>query len=225
VVVTAGGTREPIDPVRFIGNRSSGKQGYAFARVAVARGARVTLVSANVALPDPAGAEVVRVGTAEELRLATVKAAEEADVVVMAAAPADFRPECYEAEKIKKREGEGPPTLRLVTNPDIAAELGARKRPDQVLVAFAAETAAEPVALANAREKLLRKRADLIVVNEVGIDRTFGADNNTAIVLGAAIEPTRIGERSKDDLADAVLDLVSRQLSHTPDTGRAPNTS
>jgi phosphopantothenoylcysteine decarboxylase/phosphopantothenate--cysteine ligase len=112
-----------------------------------------------------------------------------------------------------------------VTNPDIAAELGARKRPDQVLVAFAAETAAEPVALANAREKLLRKRADLIVVNEVGIDRTFGADNNTAIVLGAAIEPTRIGERSKDDLADAVLDLVSRQLSHTPDTGRAPNTS
>jgi phosphopantothenoylcysteine decarboxylase/phosphopantothenate--cysteine ligase len=225
VVVTAGGTREPIDPVRFIGNRSSGKQGYAFARAAVARGARVTLVSANVALPDPAGAEVVRVGTTEELRLATVKAAEEADVVVMAAAPADFRPEHYEAEKIKKRDGEGPPALRLVTNPDIAAELGARKRPDQVLVAFAAETAAEPVALANAREKLLRKRADLIVVNEVGIDRTFGADNNTAIVLGAAIEPTRIGERSKDDLADAVLDLVSRQLSHTPDTGRAPNTS
>jgi phosphopantothenoylcysteine decarboxylase/phosphopantothenate--cysteine ligase len=225
VVVTAGGTREPIDPVRFIGNRSSGKQGYAFARAAVARGARVTLVSANVALPDPAGAEVVRVGTTEELRLATVKAAEEADVVVMAAAPADFRPEHYEAEKIKKRDGEGPPALRLVSNPDIAAELGARKRPDQVLVAFAAETAAEPVALANAREKLLRKRADLIVVNEVGIDRTFGADNNTAIVLGAAIEPTRIGERSKDDLADAVLDLVSRQLSHTPDTGRAPNTS
>ncbi|NJC66315.1 bifunctional phosphopantothenoylcysteine decarboxylase/phosphopantothenate--cysteine ligase CoaBC [Planosporangium flavigriseum] len=219
VVVTAGGTREPIDPVRFIGNRSSGKQGYAFARAAVARGARVTLVSANVALPDPAGTDVVRVGTTEELRQATLKAAEEADVVVMAAAPCDFRPAHYEAEKIKKKDGEDAPTLRLVANPDIAAELGARKRADQVLVAFAAETAAEPVALANARQKLLRKRADLIVVNEVGIDRTFGADDNAAIVLGAGIEPVQIGNRTKDDLAQAVLDLVSSRLSHICENG------
>jgi phosphopantothenoylcysteine decarboxylase/phosphopantothenate--cysteine ligase len=219
IVVTAGGTREPIDPVRFIGNRSSGKQGYAFARAAVARGARVTIVSANVALPNPAGADVVRVGTTEELRLATLKVADEADVVVMAAAPCDFRPAQYEAEKIKKEPGAGAPTLHLVTNPDIAAELGARKRPGQVLVAFAAETAAEPVALANAREKLLRKRADLIVVNEVGADRTFGADDNAAVVLGAEIEPTRIGQRSKDDLADAVLDLVTARLSHASDAG------
>jgi phosphopantothenoylcysteine decarboxylase/phosphopantothenate--cysteine ligase len=219
VVVTAGGTREPLDPVRFIGNRSSGKQGYAFAHAAVARGARVTVVSANVALPDPAGAEVIRVGTTEELRLATLKAADEADVIVMAAAPCDFRPAHYEPEKIKKRDDEDAPTLRLVATTDIAAELGARKRPDQVLVAFAAETAAEPVALANAREKLRRKRADLIVVNEVGVDRTFGSDNNAAIVLGAAIEPVRIGNRAKEDLADAVLDLVSGRLSHTPDGG------
>jgi phosphopantothenoylcysteine decarboxylase/phosphopantothenate--cysteine ligase len=219
IVVTAGGTREPIDPVRFIGNRSSGKQGYAFARAAVARGARVTIVSANVALPNPAGADVVRVGTTEELRLATLKVADEADVVVMAAAPCDFRPAQYEAEKIKKEPGAGAPTLHLVTNPDIAAELGARKRPGQVLVTFAAETAAEPVALANAREKLLRKRADLIVVNEVGADRTFGADDNAAVVLGAEIEPTRIGQRSKDDLADAVLDLVTARLSHASDAG------
>nr|WP_205864266.1 bifunctional phosphopantothenoylcysteine decarboxylase/phosphopantothenate--cysteine ligase CoaBC [Planosporangium mesophilum] len=219
VVVTAGGTREPIDPVRFIGNRSSGKQGYAFARAAVARGARVTIVSANVALPAPAGADIVRVGTTEELRQATLKAAEEADAVVMAAAPCDFRPEHYEAEKIKKRDGADAPTLRLVANPDIAAELGARKRPGQVLVAFAAETAAEPVALENAREKLLRKRADLIVVNEVGVDRTFGADTNAAIVLGPEIEPIRIGERSKEELADAVLDLVSGRLCHTPGAG------
>nr|WP_240942890.1 bifunctional phosphopantothenoylcysteine decarboxylase/phosphopantothenate--cysteine ligase CoaBC [Planosporangium thailandense] len=219
VVVTAGGTREPIDPVRFIGNRSSGKQGYAFARAAVARGARVTVVSANVALPDPAGADVVRVGTTEELRLATVKAAEEADAVIMAAAPSDFRPAHYAAEKIKKRDGEDAPTLRLVANPDIAAELGERKRPGQVLVAFAAETAAEPVALANAQEKLRRKRADLIVVNEVGADRTFGADNNAAVVLGAGIEPVRIGDRTKDELADAVLDLVVGRLSDTPRTG------
>ncbi|MGC9668597.1 bifunctional phosphopantothenoylcysteine decarboxylase/phosphopantothenate--cysteine ligase CoaBC [Planosporangium sp. 12N6] len=218
VVVTAGGTREPLDPVRFIGNRSSGKQGYAFARAAAARGARVTVVSANVTLPDPAGVTVVRVGTTEELRQATLKAAEDADVIVMAAAPCDFRPARYEAEKIKKREGADAPTLDLVATADIAAELGARKPPGQVLVAFAAETAAEPVALANAREKLLRKRADLIVVNEVGADRTFGADTNAAVVLGAAIEPTRIGERSKEDLADAVLDLAVNCLPRTAGT-------
>jgi phosphopantothenoylcysteine decarboxylase/phosphopantothenate--cysteine ligase len=221
VVVTAGGTREPIDPVRFIGNRSSGKQGYAFARAAVARGAQVTLVSANVALPDPAGVDVVRTGTTEELRAATLKAAEDADVVVMAAAPCDFRPAHYEAQKIKKRDGAEAPTLSLVANPDIAAELGARKRPGQVLVTFAAETAAEPVALANAQEKLRRKRADLIVVNEVGADRTFGADNNAAIVLGG-VEPVRIGDRSKEELADAVLDLVAGRLSQTLDAGESP---
>jgi len=208
VVVTAGGTREPIDPIRYIGNRSSGKQGYAFARAAVARGARVTLIAANVALPDPAGADIVRVGSTEELRLATLKAAGDADVVVMAAAPADFRPERYVPEKIKKGYGTDELTLRLVTNPDIAAELGARKPPGQVLVAFAAETAAEPQALANAREKLARKKADLIVVNEVGADRTFGADDNAAIVLRPDGAATPIGRRSKEDLADAVLDLV-----------------
>jgi phosphopantothenoylcysteine decarboxylase/phosphopantothenate--cysteine ligase len=222
VVVTAGGTREPIDPVRFIGNRSSGKQGYAFARAAAARGAQVTLVSANVALPDPAGIDVVPVGTTEELRVATLKAAEDADVVVMAAAPCDFRPMHYEVEKIKKRDGGDAPTLSLVANPDIAAELGARKPPGQVLVTFAAETAAEPVALANAQEKLRRKRADLIVVNEVGADRTFGADNNAAIVLGGAVEPVRIGDRSKEELADAVLDLVAGRLSQTLDAGESP---
>jgi phosphopantothenoylcysteine decarboxylase / phosphopantothenate---cysteine ligase len=208
VVITAGGTREPLDPVRFIGNRSSGKQGYAFARAAVARGARVTLIAANVALPDPAGADIVRVGSTEELRLATLKAAGEADIVVMAAAPSDFRPEHYAPEKIKKEYGTDELTLRLVTNPDIAAELGARKPPGQVLVAFAAETAAEPQALANAGEKLARKRADLIVVNEVGADRTFGADDNAAIVLSPDGAATPIGQRSKEDLADAVLDLV-----------------
>jgi phosphopantothenoylcysteine decarboxylase/phosphopantothenate--cysteine ligase len=208
VVITAGGTREPLDPVRFIGNRSSGKQGYAFARAAVARGARVTLIAANVALPDPAGADIVRVGSTEELRLATLKAAGDADIVVMAAAPSDFRPEHYAPEKIKKEYGTDELTLRLVTNPDIAAELGARKPPGQVLVAFAAETAAEPQALANAGEKLARKRADLIVVNEVGADRTFGADDNAAIVLSPDGAATPIGQRSKEDLADAVLDLV-----------------
>ena len=140
VVVTAGGTREPLDPVRYLGNRSSGKQGYAFARTAVARGARVTLIAANVGLPVPAGVSLINVGTTEELRKATVEAAAEADVVVMAAAPADFRPAEYAPTKIKKSPLGDAPTLRLVVNPDIAAELGERKRPGQVLVAFAAET-------------------------------------------------------------------------------------
>ncbi|MDR7274175.1 phosphopantothenoylcysteine decarboxylase/phosphopantothenate--cysteine ligase [Catenuloplanes atrovinosus] len=212
VVVTAGGTREPLDPVRFLGNRSSGKQGYAFATAAAARGARVTLVSANVALPDPAGADVVRVGTTEELRKAVVAAADGADVVVMAAAPADFRPAAVADQKIKKAEDGAAPVIELVTNPDIAAELGARKPPGQVLVAFAAET---HDAIENARGKLRRKRADLIVVNEVGVDKVFGADANAATVLAADGFETRFDERPKEDLADAVLNLVVRQLSST----------
>ncbi len=205
VVVTAGGTREPLDPVRFLGNRSSGKQGYAFARTAVARGARVTLVAANVGLPDPAGVTVLRVGTTEELRTATVATAADADAVVMAAAPADFRPATYQSNKIKKTDDGSAPTLELVTTPDIAAELGARKRPGQILVAFAAET---HDALVHGRAKLARKRADLIVVNEVGAERGFGTDVNAATVIGADGSVTDLAEQPKEALADAVWDLV-----------------
>jgi phosphopantothenoylcysteine decarboxylase/phosphopantothenate--cysteine ligase len=205
VVVTAGGTREPLDPVRFLGNRSSGKQGYAFAVTAAARGASVTLIAANSALPDPAGVDVVRVGTTEELRAATVAAAATADAVVMAAAPSDFRPAAYSDQKIKKVDGGDAPVIELVTNPDIAAELGSRKRPGQVLVAFAAET---HDALAHGAAKLTRKRADLIVVNEVGPTRAFGTEVNAATVLGADGSTTVLPEQAKDDLADAVWDLV-----------------
>ncbi|SCL29635.1 bifunctional phosphopantothenoylcysteine decarboxylase/phosphopantothenate--cysteine ligase CoaBC [Micromonospora inyonensis] len=210
VVVTAGGTREPLDPVRFLGNRSSGKQGYAFARAAVGRGARVTLIAANVSLPDPAGVDLVRVGTTEELRTATLAAAETADVVVMAAAPADFRPATYAPGKIKKSEDGGAPTIELVTNPDIAAELGGRRRPGQVLVVFAAETGD---AEANGRAKLARKRADLIVINEVGADKVFGAETNAATVVGADGSTRVIPERTKEDLADDVWDLVVPRLT------------
>jgi phosphopantothenoylcysteine decarboxylase/phosphopantothenate--cysteine ligase len=213
VVVTAGGTREPIDPVRFIGNRSSGKQGYALARAAAARGARVTVVAANVSLADPAGASVVRVGTTEELRQATVKAAEGADAVVMAAAPADFRPASFASTKIKKREGEAAPVIDLVTNPDIAAEIGAAKRPGQILVAFAAETAEIDEAVANGHAKLLRKRADLVVVNQVGIDKTFGAERNAGVILTADGERIEFPESEKDDLADRIWDLVVSRLT------------
>ncbi len=209
VVVTAGGTREPLDPVRFIGNRSSGKQGYALARAAAARGARVTLIAANVTLPDPAGVDLTRVGTTEELRAAVVKASGDADVVVMAAAPADFRPATVATQKMKKTDDGTPEAVRLVTNPDIAAELGAAKRPGQVLVAFAAET---HDALDHARAKLVRKRADLIVVNEVGVDRVFGADHNEVTLLGADGSTARSGELRKDDVADMIWDHVGTLL-------------
>ncbi|MGA3565390.1 bifunctional phosphopantothenoylcysteine decarboxylase/phosphopantothenate--cysteine ligase CoaBC [Melissospora conviva] len=209
VVVTAGGTREPLDPVRFLGNRSSGKQGYAFARAAAARGAKVTLIAANTALPDPAGVDLIRVGTTEELRSATVAAAADADVVVMAAAPADFRPADYASAKIKKSEDGTAPTIELVTNPDIAAELGRSRRPGSLLVIFAAET---HDAEANGRAKLARKGADLIVINEVGVDKVFGADTNAATVLAADGAAWTFAEQPKEQLADGVWDLVVGRL-------------
>jgi phosphopantothenoylcysteine decarboxylase/phosphopantothenate--cysteine ligase len=214
VVVTAGGTREPLDPVRFLGNRSSGRQGYAFARTAVARGARVTVVAAHVDLPDPAGASVVRVGTTEELRKATVEAAADADAIVMAAAPADFRPVAYQSQKIKKSDDGSAPTIELTMTPDVAAELGSRKRPGQVLVAFAAET---HDAIEGGRRKLIRKRADLVVVNEVGPDLGFGTPDNAAWVLRADGGPdVELSRRSKEELADAVWDLVAGLLPGLP---------
>ncbi len=215
VVVTAGGTREPLDPVRFLGNRSSGRQGYALARTAVARGATVQVVAANVDLPDPAGAEVLRVETTEQLRTATLAAARQADVVVMAAAPCDFRPAEVSAEKIKK-DASGRLELSLVATPDIAAELGVAKPSGQVLVAFAAETATGPAALANARAKLAAKRADLIVLNEVGGGEgrqdPFGSDYNAATVLAADGATTVLPRATKEELADAIWDLVKPLL-------------
>ncbi|MEU6173368.1 bifunctional phosphopantothenoylcysteine decarboxylase/phosphopantothenate--cysteine ligase CoaBC [Streptantibioticus parmotrematis] len=209
VVVSAGGTREPLDPVRFLGNRSSGKQGYALARTAVARGARVTLVAANTDLPDPAGADVVRVGTAVQLREAVLKAASDADAVVMAAAVADFRPATYAAGKIKKREGQEPAPVELVRNPDVLAELAAdRSHAGQVVVGFAAET---DDVLANGRAKLARKGCDLLVVNEVGERRTFGAEENEAVVLAADGTETPVPYGPKEALADVVWDLVARR--------------
>ncbi|ESP96751.1 bifunctional phosphopantothenoylcysteine decarboxylase/phosphopantothenate synthase [Streptomyces sp. GBA 94-10 4N24] len=210
VVVSAGGTREPLDPVRFLGNRSSGKQGYALARTAAARGARVTLLSANAALPDPAGVDVVHVTTAMELRDAVRQAAGTADAVVMAAAVADFRPAAYATGKIKKREGREPEPVALVRNPDILAELAAdRARPGQLIVGFAAET---DDVLANGRAKLRRKGCDLLVVNEVGENKTFGAEESEALVLAADGSETPVPYGRKENLADTVWDLVANRL-------------
>ncbi|MBB5118184.1 phosphopantothenoylcysteine decarboxylase [Streptomyces eurocidicus] len=211
VVVSAGGTREPLDPVRFLGNRSSGKQGYALARTAVARGARVTLVAANSELPDPAGVDVVRVGTAVQMREAVLKAAAAADAVVMAAAVADFRPASYASGKIKKRDGQDPEPVVLVRNPDILAELSAdRPRPGQIVVGFAAET---DDVLANGRAKLARKGCDLLVVNEVGERKTFGAERSEAVVLAPDGSETPVPYGPKEGLADIVWNLVTERLS------------
>ncbi|MCF3962178.1 bifunctional phosphopantothenoylcysteine decarboxylase/phosphopantothenate--cysteine ligase CoaBC [Streptomyces fuscigenes] len=210
VVISAGGTREPLDPVRFLGNRSSGKQGFALARTAVARGARVTLIEANTGLADPAGADVVHVGTALELRDAALKAVADADAVVMAAAVADFRPAAYATGKIKKKDGAEPAPLELVRNPDILAELSAvRPVPGQVVVGFAAET---DDVLDNGRAKLRRKGCDLLVVNEVGVDKTFGAAESEAVVLAADGGETVVPYGPKEALADTVWDLVAPRL-------------
>ncbi|WP_062444186.1 bifunctional phosphopantothenoylcysteine decarboxylase/phosphopantothenate--cysteine ligase CoaBC [Herbidospora daliensis] len=212
VVVSAGGTREAIDPVRFIGNRSSGLQGYALARVAAARGAAVTLVAANVALPDPAGVDVVRVESALQLRDAVIDAVAEADAVVMAAAVADFRPVAPRLSKIKKT-GDEPEAIRLTKNPDILAELGERRRAGEksprVIVGFAAET---DDVLANGQAKLARKGCDLLVVNQVGENLAFGTPDNAATVLVADGEPVEIPRGPKDDLAGVVWDLIAARL-------------
>lgn len=211
VVVSAGGTREPLDPVRFLGNRSSGKQGYALARTAVARGARVTLVSANAALADPAGVDVVRVGTALQLREAVLKAAADADAVVMAAAVADFRPSEYAGGKIKKKDGREPAPVVLVRNPDVLAEISAdRAREGQVVVGFAAET---DDVLANGRAKLLRKGCDLLVVNEVGESKTFGSEENEAVILASDGTETAVPYGPKEALAEVIWDQVASRIA------------
>lgn len=211
VVVSAGGTREEIDPVRFIGNWSTGTQGYALARTAVARGAEVTVIAANVALPDPAGAKVTRVVSALQMRDAVLKAAESADVVVMAAAVADYRPETRSDGKIKK-DGQPPAPLRLVENPDILAGLAAQRGPggtQPVLVGFAAETDTSEQA---ARAKLARKGCDLLVVNPVGNGLGFGTPDNEAVVYGADGTVTRIARGPKEALANVVWDLAAVNL-------------
>jgi phosphopantothenoylcysteine decarboxylase/phosphopantothenate--cysteine ligase len=208
VVISAGGTREHLDPVRFLGNRSSGRQGYALARTAAARGAEVTLVAANVDLPDPAGAKVVRVVSAEDLLAAVTPAAQEADAVVMAAAVADFRPASLSARKIKKGDGDQAP-VEVVRTPDVLAALVAGRRPEQVLVGFAAET---DDVLAHGRAKLAAKGCDLLVVNRVGDGVGFEVDTNAAVVLGADGSTTDVPLGSKEALADVVWDLVVARL-------------
>ena len=219
VVVTAGGTREPLDPVRYLGNRSSGKQGYALAAVAAERGATVMLIAANVALADPAGVQITRVETARDLAQAVSREAKRADVVVMCAAVADFRPKHYVSTKIKKTHAadgsdDSAPTIELVRNPDILAGLVAARReagaPRPVIVGFAAETGDDHGSVLDlARAKLTRKGCDLLVANEVGPGVTFGQDVSTVHILRSGVaEAVTVGPADKAEIASAVWDAV-----------------
>ena len=208
-VVSAGGTREELDPVRYLGNWSSGKQGYALARTAASRGAAITLVAANTELPDPAGVRVIRVTSAAQLRDAVLAAAPAADAIVMAAAVADFRPATRSEAKIKKT-GAQPDSIVLAQNPDIVRDLvAARQRPGQLIVAFGAETGD---VLVNGREKLTRKGCDLLVVNQVGNGLAFGTADNEVTVLGADGTEVKLPRAGKDEIADQLWDIVAARL-------------
>jgi phosphopantothenoylcysteine decarboxylase/phosphopantothenate--cysteine ligase len=212
VLLSAGGTREELDPVRFLGNWSTGRQGYAFARSAVAQGADVTLVAANVELPSPAGVTVIRVVSARDMHAVMLAEAPAADVIIMTAAVADFRPVARVDAKIKK-DGTPPPPIELTENPDILADL-ARRRAEQgpggqVIVGFAAETDPD---LAAAKAKLARKGSDLLVMNQVGRGQGFGPGDNEWVVLDSGGGVTGVPRRSKDALADEVLAMASARL-------------
>jgi phosphopantothenoylcysteine decarboxylase/phosphopantothenate--cysteine ligase len=207
VLISAGPTREPLDPVRFLGNRSSGKMGFSLAAEAVARGAIVDLVSGPVALETPTGVQRTRVETALEMRAAMLERLADTDVVFMTAAVADYRPLHLAPEKLKKEAG--PPTLELVENPDILAELGALPG-RRLIVGFAAET--EDI-LGHGQAKLERKGCDLLVVNDVSrTDIGFDSDDNEVTVLGKGMSPLSLSRRPKRELAAALLDIVEKAL-------------
>jgi len=217
VTISAGGTREPLDPVRFLGNRSSGKQGVALAAAARDAGARVRLLAAHMDVPPPAGVDVVKVETALELREAALHAAADSDVIIMAAAVADFRPADVSGTKIKKRDDVDDPVISLVRNPDILRELvevrDAASR-NQLIVGFAAETGdADGDVLEYAAAKLRRKACDLLVVNHVGKDKVFGEDTNSVVILSRSGSEPQEASGSKSDVAAAVIDRISAELS------------
>ncbi|MDD2858585.1 MAG: bifunctional phosphopantothenoylcysteine decarboxylase/phosphopantothenate--cysteine ligase CoaBC [Candidatus Nanopelagicales bacterium] len=212
VVISAGGTQEAWDPVRFIGNRSSGRQGVELARTAVSRGAQVTLVAAHMEVPAPAGVTVIPVGSADDL-LAAMHG-RSADVIVMAAAVADFKPDALAARKIKKDQLDGDVVLALTTTVDVLASLVRERTGERpIIVGFAAETAESPEHLLElGRSKLQRKGCDLLVVNEVGSQDVFGATDNQVAILGADGSLVHVGRSSKAAVADSLWDVVAARL-------------
>jgi phosphopantothenoylcysteine decarboxylase / phosphopantothenate---cysteine ligase len=210
IVITAGGTREPLDPVRFIGNRSSGKQGVALATAALNRGAAVTLIASHLDVPVPPGITVIDAPSAAELQRAVTDAAEHADIVIMAAAVSDYRPADVQDAKIKKEDVGEELTLRLVKNPDILAGLATAARDGQVIVGFAAETAqGDDELLTIGRAKLERKGCDFLVVNRVGWTEGFALDTNSVLVLERGGNVTAKASGDKLAVADRILDAVT----------------
>jgi phosphopantothenoylcysteine decarboxylase / phosphopantothenate---cysteine ligase len=217
VLVTTGGTREPIDSVRYIGNRSSGRMGFALAEEATRRGARVTVIAAHTAVAAPGGVELITALTAAELAAATAEQFERTDVLLMAAAVADFRPAQRSETKLKKDQG--PPELVLEPTGDVLTALAQKRRPDQVLVGFAAEHG--DGAIGYGREKLTRKRLDAIVVNDISKpDSGFDSSANEVTIVTAAAE-RHVPRTSKHEVARAVLDEVERLLSERGEPGAA----
>ena len=218
VTVSAGGTREPLDPVRFLGNRSSGKQGVALAVAARNAGASVRLLAAHMEVPPPAGVEVVNVETALQLREAALEAAADSDVVIMAAAVADFRPAEISGTKIKKRDDTVDPVITLVRNPDILQELVELRdaaRGTQLIVGFAAETGdSDGDVLAYAEAKLKRKGCDLLVVNHVGTDKVFGQDTNSVVILARSGSEPQVASGTKTEVSAAVISRIGYELNH-----------
>ena len=222
VTISAGGTREPLDPVRFLGNRSSGKQGVALAVAARNAGATVRLLAAHMEVPPPAGVEVVAVETALQLREAALAAAADSDVVIMAAAVADFRPAEISGTKIKKRDDAADPVISLVRNPDILHELvelrdaaEGQVRRSQLIVGFAAETGdGEGDVLAYAEAKLRRKGCDLLVVNHVGTDKVFGQDTNSVVILSRSGSEPQEASGTKTEVSAAVINRIGYELNH-----------
>ena len=209
ILITGGGTREPLDPVRYIGNRSSGKQAVALAQRALRRGAEVTLVAAHLEVSVPAGVALITVSTAEEMRTVVKLEAETSDVVIMAAAISDYRVEHASETKIKKSDNDGALTLTLVENPDILKEISGSKKPEQVIIGFAAETASGEVLLTIAREKIQRKGCDLLVVNQVGWDQGFGTESNAVTVIGSRGDILDTAAGTKLSVADTILDCIT----------------
>jgi phosphopantothenoylcysteine decarboxylase / phosphopantothenate---cysteine ligase len=210
ILVTAGGTREPLDPVRFVGNRSSGRQGVAIAVAAAARGADVTLVAANLEIPVPDSVTVVTVGTARELDEAAQRESRVADAVIMAAAVADYRPESVSEAKIKKDAAGDRFTIDMVKNPDILVGLVKSRPAGQILIGFAAETEPDQDALLSiGRAKISSKGCDYLVINRVGWTETFGSATNSVTVLNDSGDIVMEASGDKTIVADRILDLIS----------------
>ncbi|NYD79948.1 bifunctional phosphopantothenoylcysteine decarboxylase/phosphopantothenate--cysteine ligase CoaBC [Arthrobacter cupressi] len=237
VTISAGGTREALDPVRFLGNRSSGKQGAALAQAALDAGARVRFLAAHMDVDPPEGVELVRVESALELREAALAAAPDSDVVIMAAAVADFRPAEVSDTKIKKKDDNDAPLVRLVRNPDILRELVEQRglaqagglqggglhtggAHGQLIVGFAAETGdADGDVLEHASAKLARKGCDLLVVNHVGVGRVFGQDETSVVILSGHGAGPQSAAGSKADVAAAVIDRIAAELDRVSPAG------